>query len=262
MKLQIASDLHLELLENHFPEYRIVEAASDADVLVLAGDIHHAARAIDMFDDWPVPVIYVHGNHELYHRQYDEAIADLRDAARGSNVHFLERDEFVLGDVRFLGCCLWTDYSLYPDAEDAAMREAELRLADHRAIHVGKRMFAANDALAQHRVARAWLEARLAEDFAGKTVVVTHHAPHAGSIHERYAGGLLNAAFATDLTSLTERADLWIHGHVHDSFDYMAGTTRIIANPRGYARSRSSAQSVAQLEWENLRFDPRLTVSV
>ncbi len=27
---------------------------------------------------------------------------------------------------------------------------------------------------------------------------------------------------------------LWTHGHTHEDFDYMLGTTRIVCNPRGY----------------------------
>jgi Icc-related predicted phosphoesterase len=262
MNIQIASDLHLEFLESRFPGYRIIDPASDADVLVLAGDIHHAERAIDVFNDWPVPVVYVHGNHELYHQQYDDAVEKLRAAARGGNVRFLECDEAVLNGVRFLGCCLWTDYRLYPDSEAAAMREAEQKLADHRAIHVGERLFTAQDAQGRHIRARAWLETKLAEDFDGKTVVVTHHAPHPLSIHPRYAGSPLNAAFASDLMPLVEHADLWIHGHVHDSFDYAADGTRVIANPRGYARTRPEAHAVEQLEWENNRFNAKLVACI
>ncbi|HYD79131.1 MAG TPA: metallophosphoesterase [Paucimonas sp.] len=241
MKIQIASDLHLEFLETRFPGYRIVEPAPGADVLVLAGDIHHASRAVGAFGDWPVPVVYVHGNHELYHQQYDRAVANLRAASGGGAVRFLECNETVLGGVRFLGCCLWTDYRLYPGAAAEAMREAERRLADHRAIRVGERFFGAQDALERHGKARAWLAARLAEDHGGKTVVVTHHAP-------------LNAAFASDLAPLLERADLWIHGHVHDSFDYRVGRARVVANPRGYMRSRQAA-SPREIEWENPAFD-------
>src|SRR4051794_24845929 len=100
MKIQIASDLHLELLEKRFPDYRIVEPA-DADVLVLAGDIHRTTRAIAAFADWPVPVIYVHGNHEAYHEQYFELEEKLRAACAGSNVHYLERDEYIVNGVRF-----------------------------------------------------------------------------------------------------------------------------------------------------------------
>ncbi len=96
MKIQIASDLHYEFLEKQFPDYRIIEPA-DADVLVIAGDIHRGAMAIETFADWPVPVVYVHGNHEAYHERYEDLLAELRAKAQGGNVHFLERDELVLG---------------------------------------------------------------------------------------------------------------------------------------------------------------------
>ncbi len=57
MRLQIASDLHLELLYR-FPEFRAIEPADDADALILAGDIHSHTHAIHLFSDWPVPVYY------------------------------------------------------------------------------------------------------------------------------------------------------------------------------------------------------------
>lgn len=261
MKIQIASDLHLDLLEDRFPGYRILEPA-DADVLVIAGDIHRATRAIAIFADWPVPVIYVHGNHELYHEQADEAIESLRAASAGSNVHFLERDACVLNGVRFLGCCLWTDYRLYPDNVAAAMQKCEQTLLDHRVIHTRQGLFTPQEALRLHRRARDWLEAQLREDVIGPTVVVTHHAPHPKSIHPRYAGSLINAGFASDLTPLVEQADVWIHGHMHDSFDYAVAGARVVANPRGYARNRLAAPSPEALEWENRAFDPKLVVEI
>jgi hypothetical protein len=27
---------------------------------------------------------------------------------------------------------------------------------------------------------------------------------------------------------------VWVHGHMHDPFDYTLGETRVICNPRGY----------------------------
>ena len=261
MKIQIASDLHLEFLEQPFPGYRVIEP-SDADVLVIAGDIHRNISAIAAFADWPVPVIYVHGNHEAYHARYDDMLENMRVASAGSNVHFLERDEYLRNGVRFLGCCLWTDYRLQSADPLPAMKEAEQTLNDHRVIHTAHGLFSAQDALQIHQASRAWLEQKLAEDFAGPTVVVTHHAPHLKSIHARYAGLLLNAAFVSDLTPLIERTDLWIHGHVHDSFCYEVSGTRVVANPRGYALNRKQAQSPVQLEWENGAFDAALVLEV
>lgn len=64
--------------------------------------------------------------------------------------------------------------------------------------------------------------------------MITHHGPHARSVHPNYAGNPLNPAFNSDLSALLPMADLLIHGHVHDSFDYVEGGCRVVANPRGY----------------------------
>lgn len=261
MKIQIASDLHLEFLARRFPDYRVVEPA-EADVLVIAGDIHKGNRAIEAFRDWPIPVLYVHGNHEAYHHDYAEMVKSLRETAEGTNVRVLECDEHVHGGIRFLGCCLWTDYRLYGDRQAEAMAEAERTLIDHELIKLNGNFFLPRDAEALHLSSRAWLENKLQESFNGPTVVITHHAPHPASIHPRFAGSLLNPAFITDLGPLVEQADVWIHGHVHDSFDYRVGKTRVIANPRGYTLNRSDAQSTAELQWENPMFDARMVIEV
>ncbi|HEY8605893.1 MAG TPA: metallophosphoesterase [Noviherbaspirillum sp.] len=261
MKIQIASDLHLDLLQQRFPGYRVI-APADADVLVIAGDIHAGDGALATFADWPVPVVYVMGNHEGYHHEYGELIAQLRARSAGTQVHFLEHDECQIGGVRFLGCCLWTDYLVAGGDREPLMAQANAMLYDHRFIRHGDRLFLAADALQQHLRSRAWLEERLAAPFDGPTVVVTHHAPHAGSIHPRFAGSPVNAAFASDLTALMGKPAAWIHGHVHDSFDYIVNGTRVIANPRGYARNRNAAENPAQIEWENPLFQAGLVIAV
>jgi len=77
----------------------------------------------------------------------------------------------------------------------------------------------------------------LAEPFDGKTVVVTHHAPSSRSVHPVYAQDLLTPAFASNLEDLMDgdRVALWLHGHMHESYDYDVFGTRVICNPRGYS---------------------------
>jgi Icc-related predicted phosphoesterase len=261
MKIQIASDLHLEFLETRFPEYRAV-MPTDADVLVIAGDIHHHANAIPAFKDWGVPVVYVSGNHEFYDAHVDQMMDEMRRAAEGTHVHFLERDEWVFQGVRFLGCCLWTDYALEPEKKSIAMQEAEKVMIDHRLIRTDAGLFSPRDAEVAHAASRAWLEKKLDEDFSGQTVVISHHGPHPNSIHPRFAGSPINSAFISDLTPLIAKADLWIHGHVHDSFDYEIQGTRVIANPRGYALNRLKAESLDEIEWENPNFNPSLVIDL
>lgn len=264
MRLQLVSDLHLEFLARTFPGECTVKPASGADALVLAGDIAKGAQAIELFRKWPVPVIYLAGNHEAYGGVWHEAIEQCKAESEGTPVHFLERRVLDFGEVRILGCTLWTDYRLYagqPQAE--LMAHAEERLNDHRLIRLSDgSLFSASDALREHELSRAWLTDELARPYGGKTVVVTHHAPHMLSVHPRYSGDSLNAAFASDMTELMGGVNLWLHGHVHDSFDYEVGQCRVVANPRGYARNAQIARSIKELVFENPNFQESLILEV
>lgn len=255
MKIQIASDLHLEFLQQSFPGERLIRPAAGADVLVLAGDIGNGTQAIELFKDWPVPVLYVAGNHEFYGAQMEQVHADLRAAALGTSVMFLDNDTADFGGVRFLGTTLWTDYLLERNrTQKQLMENAELRIRDHYAIRCGDGLFTAAQALAQHVLSRAWLARELGTLYNGTTVVISHHGPHPLSVHPRYVGEALNAAFVSNLSGLLPKANLWIHGHVHDSFDYSVSGCRVIANPAGYARNRISAGNAKELVFENEAF--------
>lgn len=257
MKIQLASDLHIEHLSRHFPNETLIRPAHGADLLVLAGDIARASDAVTLFANWPVPVLYVMGNHEAYGGCFESVQDALRVAARGTSVRFLERDVVDYGGVRFLGCTLWTDYRLRSNrTQRQLMEHAQLRINDHRLISTSDgNLFTAARAFEEHEASRAWLVKELSKDYDGKTVAITHHAPHPLSVHPRYAGDATNAAFASDLTDLLQRADFWLHGHVHDSFDYRVEGCRVVANPRGYARNISAVEHARQLKFENPLFD-------
>ena len=259
MKIQIASDLHLEFLRNFQGEH-LVSPHPDADVLVLAGDIASGTDAIDLFATWPVPVVYVAGNHEFYRADWAQVRADLRRAAAGTAIHFLDSDAVVINGVRFLGCTLWTDFRAGGVAQNLAMEIVEDSLNDYRIIRTTAGTLSARDTLDDHEVARAWLERELRQPFAGHTVVVTHHGPHERSVHPRFAGNPVNAGFVSDLSDLLPLAGLWVHGHVHDSFDYVSGDCRVVANPAGYVLNRRTARSANEFELENRSFDERLIV--
>lgn len=261
MRIQVASDLHLEHLQRKFPGERIVRPSA-ADVLILAGDIHNGTRAIEMFRDWPTPIIYVLGNHEFYDGHRERTLAEFRDAVRGTNITMLENETIVYRGTRFIGCTLWTSFTLEGCVESELMSEAAQCLADFRAIETEAGRLTPMITVGFHQVSRAFLESALATPFDGPTVVVTHHGPHPLSIHEKFKGNPLNAAFITNLQPLMGVAKLWIHGHVHDSFDYTVAGTRVVANPRGYPRGRSGALSINDVSWENPSFDAALVVMV
>ncbi|WP_244099046.1 metallophosphoesterase [Burkholderia ambifaria] len=248
MKLLVLSDLHNEFE----PAVADAKAIAQSDVVVLAGDIHTKDRSIEwaqaFVDDPTKPVILVAGNHEFYRGHFDGTLDKLRDLAQGTHIHFLENDAFVLGDVRFLGCTLWTDFKLYANniSSTTCMRDAQQAMADFRLIRATssyRRLYPA-DTVRRHELSRAWLRNILSEPFEGKTVVVTHHAPSAGSVDAEYEGDPLTPAYASDLEDLMGPAvPLWIHGHMHTSFDYVvpgndassSRGTRVICNPRGYS---------------------------
>lgn len=262
MRIQLASDLHIEHLERRFPRQGKVLPDPRADVLVLAGDIHLGTKGIEYYADIEIPVIYVAGNHEFYGARWDRTRADLKAAAAGTSVHVLDNDRIEIAGVRFLGATLWTDFTQPGFTQSGAMQRTEAALNDFRLIQTDAGPFSARHALADHERSRAWLEDELSQSFDGPTVVVTHHGPHALSIHPRYLGSPINAGFVSDLESLVKHSDVWMHGHVHDSFDYMVGGCRVVANPRGYPRNLNGARSVDELRFENVSFNGAYLIEV
>ncbi|WP_236171194.1 metallophosphoesterase [Pseudomonas pseudonitroreducens] len=233
MRLRVLSDLHHE----HFPNGRRALPQAAADVVVLAGDIHEHLQGLHWArEEFPdSEIIYVAGNHEFYHSDLPELTQSMRNLARTLGIHFLEKDAVILDGVRFLGATLWTDFQLYGKyAAELACDQARLLMPDFNTVDYFTRPFTPDMSRELCEATCEWLEAELARPFAGPTVVVTHHAPSAHSIPAYYVGDALSPAFASNLESLVERCDLWIHGHVHECLDYRVGKGRVVANPGAY----------------------------
>jgi Icc-related predicted phosphoesterase len=262
MKIQLASDLHLEFLSRELNHETLIRPMPEADVLVLAGDVHLGIQAVECFKNWPVPVLYLAGNHEFYARLWEQTRKDIRQACRGTSINFLDNDRIDIGGVRFLGGTLWTDFRQRGFTQSRSMEYAALRLNDYRLIKTETGTLTAAQTLQDHEVSRQWLEEELAKPYEGKTVVITHHAPHTLSIAPRFIGDPLNAGFVSDLTELLFKPDLWLHGHVHDSFDYRVGNCRVVANPAGYIKNRSDMRTIRDAVFENTNFNPSCVLEV
>ena len=257
MKIHILSDLHLEFGKLKLPEV-------DADVTVLAGDIGVGLQGIEWalaaFDR---PVIYVMGNHEFYGQRVMSGLwKTARKKVEGTHVHLLENEAVEIAGVRFLGCTLWTDFCLFGVGDrEQALKDA-CGLSDYWQIRTelggdgyNRRkaiLLRPEHTLRLHQESRAWLDLELDRHFDGPTVVVTHTAPHRGSLAKKWERSPISPCFVSNLPGLVERASLWIHGHTHDGFDYQVGKCRVVCNPRGYAHS-------ADL---NPQFNPGLVVEV
>lgn len=253
MRIRILSDLHLELSPWQPPKV-------EANVTVLAGDIHSHTHALDWIDqNIAGQVIYVPGNHEFYGAELHGIRAELKRRA-GGHVHVLDNDCIEIEGVRFIGSTLWTDYALFGKGDEMAfaMNQAKHFLMDHQLIRCAPQdHFSTSQALDLHRESVAWLAGELANPHEGKTVVVTHHLPSRQSVAERFMAQPLSAAFASNLNHLVEKADVWIHGHTHDNFDYRLGKCRVVCNPRGYVFERYE-----RTETENNAFKPELVIEL
>lgn len=253
MKLNIMSDLHLSVGAVERPD-------NDADVVILAGDVARPREAVAWALGFQRPVLYVPGNHEFYGSSIDAVAAELKRLCAGTQIHVLDGDEVIVGPVRFVGTTLWSDFRLFDEEEQraAALAEARRSIRDFSRIlgaAPGGPGFTPEDSIALFERQAAWLDGRLRAPHDGPTVVITHHAPSVRSIHPRFADSLLNACFVSKAEHLfgAHRAQLWIHGHTHDSFDYTVNGTRVVCNPRGYAKGGVN---------ENPLFDPDLIVEV
>lgn len=253
IRLSILSDLHLSRGGLPMP-------SAESDIVILAGDISRPKEAIAWASAFTQPVLYVAGNHEFYGSGLRETIAQLKHYAQGTQIHVLDNEEIVLHGIRFLGSTLWTDFNL-----DGAGQARELAIAQAlkynydfsriRSDVTPGSTLSPDELEAMFQLNRAWLQQSLATDFDGPTVVITHHAPSPKSIHPRFEDSPINTCFVSNSEDLmnVNRVVLWIHGHTHDSFDYHVNGTRVVCNPRGYAKDGRN---------ENRHFDPDLVVTL
>lgn len=248
MRVHILSDLHLEF--GPFQPDNV-----EADLIVLAGDIHTGRNGVNwIFETFPNrPVIYVLGNHEFYGQKIPKLTAEIKQLAKGTNVHVLEMDRIEIGNVVFLGTTLWTDFKLHGDSVLSEVIAAT-SMTDFRRIRVSPsyRRFSPADARRLCHHSLAWLEKETKLANGKKLVVITHHAPSPQSIPPQFQNDPVNPAFASNLEPFIRAsgAAVWIHGHTHQRADYPVGSTRVIANPRGYPQETHTG------------FDPSLVIDI
>lgn len=262
MKLQLLSDIHLE----SNPDF-VAQPAPGADLLVLAGDIGSYQLRRDgtvmeepdwglqrfsplpQYAGWPVPVLFVPGNHEYDALDVDTAHEQMRASCDRLGIQWLDCVSTVIDSVRFVGCTLWSDFDAialnkYPPPKgtetqrlkerDKAFRAANFYLEKMAAEHHGQ-LFDAAAMRGLGLQSQQWLEAALGAPHAqGSTVVVTHFAPTLHSADPRYGLTPGTAGFCNALDHLLPQADLWLHGHLHCPTDVRVGRCRIVANPLGY----------------------------
>lgn len=240
MKIALASDIHLE-----FGEISL-ENDQNADVLILSGDICVASKFRDKdrkffrqcSERFP-KVIYIMGNHEHYNGNFVLSENLLREELEDfENIHLLEKQSIDIGDYTFVGATIWTDMN---KNDPNTLWHVNRVMNDFRIIaHPDGFYERLTPEIVQevHIDTMEYIRSVVDANPNGKFVVVGHHAPSKQSIKPRYKGDhLTNGAYSSDLSEfILDRPQIkvWTHGHTHEVFDYMIGTTRVLCNPRGY----------------------------
>lgn len=269
MKFALASDIHLE-----FGEIEL-NNTEGADVLVLSGDICVAKdlafteslrsekwkKFFEHCSEQFKNVIYVMGNHEHYHGDFAKSYDQLRGAlADLPNVHVMEKEFVSFNGVTFICGTLWTDmnkedphtlYSIkgymndYRIIEDSS-NPVHYRDADGN-FHTRTSKFSPEQSVVEHKAMLKLIDDVCAGLPNEKIVVVGHHAPSKLSTKPKYQNDtMVNGAYSSDLSNfILDRPmiKVWTHGHTHDKFDYMIGSTRIVCNPRGYIHYEDCADT-------------------
>ncbi|MBB1632619.1 MULTISPECIES: metallophosphoesterase [Cupriavidus] len=200
-RIHVLSDLHLETGAYEIP------ADLEYDILIAAGDMGPVELSIPWLASLGKPVVYVMGNHEYYGREWHEVLPAARAAAKGTQVHVLERGSVVIGGIRFLGATLWSNFGGW---HAGLVANARQYLNDYRQIrathwHAQRRnrtwlrrcyqkiaalpeseniWFDPAIAYAEHLRSVTWLEGMLTSGLRQPTIVVTHHAPSFASLRE------------------------------------------------------------------------------
>ncbi len=246
MRIQIASDLHLEF-KGGASGSRL--EAVDRDLLVLAGDIAVGRGAKSFISDQLQisPVVYVPGNHEYYGGfRRNDLDAWWRDVAAQELVglHYLSLDEVVIHGVRIKGATWYSDFW------GGDGRFARMGIADFRPPHNQPDDWGIQEHKSAHEFATSWLQMGEYAD-----VVVTHFPPSLQAIGGSFRDptnplSLLNSYFINDKENLVRELSpkLWISGHTHVAYDYMVGSCRCVANPCGYPGERNQFESAKIIE--------------
>jgi len=277
MKIAVASDVHLEFGPIVF------ENTGGADVLILSGDICVVKDLLEHDSPMPTEksqklhdffynccnkfphVVYIMGNHEHYHYDFAHTLKDLKKNLKYlPNLQILEKESWTLfGEVTFIGGTLWTDMNKEDPLTLLHIRKAmnDFRCVKNSANQVGywvendgqrerkyrDSTFSPEDAVKEHRAMVDYISMVVEGKHDHKFVVVGHHAPSRLSTHPRYRDeALMNGGYSSDLNEFIldrPQIKLWTHGHTHEDFDYMIGTTRVVCNPRGYINYEARADN-------------------
>lgn len=230
MRIQIASDIHLECLDDYNIENFIVKSDEEDIILILCGDIcslylhdklyKFLQDVCSMFKH----VIYVPGNNEFYKikdinpKTYTDLCKQLDSYSNSlTNLHILNMSCIEIGEYLFSGCILWT--------------QLEVELPKYF------RVSGFNTEIYNRKNKQDTIFIKECIDYANtnklKHIVITHYPPSKKCLDRISGNDKYESLYYNELDYLFSNKLLWVYGHTHYNVDINIDNTRLVSNQYG-----------------------------
>ncbi len=240
MKIQFASDLHLEFRENFlFVKSHPFELTGD--ILVLAGDTFYLKDStMPHINFWRwasenyQQVMLVPGNHEFYDNGDITARGDSWKYMFLPNVGYYYNQVVRIDETDIILSTLWSH--IREENEFCVFRGTN----DFRQILYNGHHLYPEDYNTEHEKCLGFIKQSVIESTAKHIVVVTHHIPTLKAVSKHHKGNTVSNAYVTELGDFIadSQIDYWIYGHSHENIDTEIGSTKILSNQLGYVFCR------------------------
>lgn len=240
--ITILSDIHYDINREKGYDFSCIPKDS---FTIVCGDISSSGiLSKEWIDTYINQGVFVHGNHLAYNT--GELGCEIKTLEKtyptDSPVSFLNNSYKIYNGVLFIGCCLYTDFTLNGvEKANKAKILSQIMVNDFKVVKydsgLNYRNLSPEDYVKFFNKSRNYILEKTLEFNNYPAVIVTHFAPFPKSINSKYKGHCLNPYFCNDMTDVIAKRPnivMWCHGHVHQPVRYEYQGVQVIARPFGY----------------------------
>ena len=250
MKIQYASDLHLEFKDNsrYLQDNPIIPTG---DILILAGDIGylgHDSYLTHRFWNWASEnyreTLIIPGNHEFYMSGDVGTIKNGCIAEIRHNIKCYYNSVVTIENVDFILCTLWSKIA----SENAFITQKNV--SDFYRIAYNGRLINAYEFNKAHQESIKFLQKTIELNKKSKRIVISHHVPTTLCMADEFKNSRINGAFVAELHDFIydNEIDFWIYGHSHRNMPEIdINGTKMLCNQLGYVQCK-----------EHITFNPQV----
>ena len=229
MKIHLSSDIHLEFTDT-FPECPVADVGVFAGDIGVVHDLDRLEKFFKMMQERYEHIIWVLGNHEFYHMDYNKALNDAKLFSDKMGIHLMDiefgTDNLEIDGVKFWGTTFWTDLN---NSDWFAKSATKRMINDYFHIRDTKKAFTVSKSEEINQRSREMINWNA-------DVIITHHAPivipHPNFEFSDVSWSFYNSGLEDKITN--SNVKLWLYGHTHHSADIDLNGTRVISNCHGF----------------------------